>query len=62
MGKDARKSNQFPVRSGLLFLIWSVGLDLRKGPSQPVCFAGVESCGGHFHLYRNCSSQSPGFF
>ena len=33
-----------------------------KGPSQPVCFAGVESCGGHFHLYRNCSSQSPGYF
>ena len=33
-----------------------------KGPSQPVCFAGVELCGGHFHLYRNCSSQSPGFF
>ena len=21
-----------------------------KGPSQPVCFAGVESCGGHFHF------------
>ena len=33
-----------------------------KGPPQPVCFAGVESCGGHFHLYRNCSSQSPGYF
>ena len=33
-----------------------------KGPSQPVCFAGVESCGGHFHLYRNCRSQSPGYF
>ena len=21
-----------------------------KGPSQPVCFAGVELCGGHFHF------------
>ena len=21
-----------------------------KGPPQPVCFAGVESCGGHFHF------------
>ena len=33
-----------------------------KGPSQPVCFAGIESCGGHFNLYRNCSSQSPVYF
>ena len=33
-----------------------------KGPSQPVCFAGVESCGSHFHLYRNCSSRSPSYF
>ena len=33
-----------------------------KGPSQPVCFAGIELCGSHFHLYWNCSSQSPGFF
>ena len=24
-----------------------------------MCFAGVESCGGHFHLYGNCGSQSP---
>ena len=29
-----------------------------KGPSQPVCFAGVESCGGHFHWVANSHVDS----
>ena len=46
-------------------LIWTVyhrKFVALKGLCQPVRFAGVESCGGHFRLYRNCSSQSSGFF